>query len=108
MIIRSRTMNQWMKANFNTDELRDIARHGAGTGWPRLTYYTDTTKLYDKFADEIWEALWSDTQDFGYDSVYKLLGTFNANHMPATDAQFKNQLVWYLAERIAQESDNEE
>lgn len=103
MIIRSKTFTAWMKTNFDKGQLRDIADHGADAGWGRLTYYHHTTKLYDRFEDEIWDALVDDAQDFGHANVYEFMETWNKNYMPQSAAQFKNQLVWYMAERIARQ-----
>lgn len=73
MIVRSKTFRGWMKANFTRQDLKDMVTHGVSSGFSGLIYYTETAKLYDKFSNEIWDAL------------------------------FKNLLVWYMAERTAQE-----
>lgn len=103
MIIRAKTMRAWMKANLS-GYMRDIASHGCIGGFPGLTYYTDTVKLYDRFEEEIWEALRDDAEDIGYSNILKMLAEFNATvDDPKT---FKNLLVWYIAERIAREATN--
>ena len=38
---------------FDTDELRDIARYGAHTGVHGFTYSSDLSDMYDKFEDVI-------------------------------------------------------
>ena len=35
------------------DYAQDIAKHGAGAGFPYITYTRDTVALYDQFEDEI-------------------------------------------------------
>jgi len=106
VIIRAKTFENWMRANFDRDLLRDIAQR-ADAGWYGLTYYTDTTKLYNRFEDEIWEALVSDTEDFGYKTVYEFMAIFNPQYAPTDPTTFKNQLVWYMAERIARQLTDE-
>lgn len=91
------------------DTLRDIARHGADAGWPGLTWYTDTTKLYQEHADEIWEALYEDAQDLhlgdGPTNVIKLISNFGGATNVGSAVQFENLLVWYMAERVARAYD---
>ena len=41
----------------NEGYLEDLATHGAASGFPGLTYYTDTCALYDKYIEEIWDVL---------------------------------------------------
>ena len=65
MIVRAKSFEAWMKRNLSRSQMRDIASHGADGGWPVLTYYHDTCKLYEKFKDEIWEWLLEDAEEFG-------------------------------------------
>lgn len=103
MIIRARSFKKWMQSNFTKGELRDLARYGANTGWQGLTYYTETAALYDKFHDEIWDALYEDAQSFGSKNVIALIADFGGADNANDDDTFKNLLVWYMAERTARE-----
>lgn len=94
--------SEWMKENLE-DYAEDIATHGCIAGFPGLTYYTDTTELYDKFEDEIWEALHEDYQEFGYDNIVAFVGSFNGAENVYDVTTFKNLLVWYMAERVARD-----
>src|SRR5690606_26990180 len=76
MRVRAKTFKNWMKANFTKGELRELAQHGAEAGWHGLTYYSETTKLYRRFADEIWEALIEDAREHGYQNVFEFIATF--------------------------------
>lgn len=87
--------------------MRDLARHGAEGGFPGLTYYSDTSKLYDAHEDEIWEALSNDAEEMGSDSPLSLIASFGGASNVYNDSQFRNLLVWYMAERVAREDDNE-
>lgn len=85
------------------DTWRDLAKHGADSGWPGLTYYADTSALYDAHEDEIWEALYDDTQSFGLDHPLAFIATLGGAQHVGSQAQFANLLVWYMAERVARE-----
>jgi len=101
LIVRAKTFEDWMKANFSKQDLRDMVRHGVDCGFGGLTYYNDTVKLYDKFSDEIWNALYDDAQNMGYNNVLQFIVECFRDSDVASDAQFKNMLVWYMAERTA-------
>jgi hypothetical protein len=103
MRIRARTFEDWMRANFSKSDLQDMTTHGVDSGFGGLTYYSDTIKLYDRFADEIWNALWEDAQCAGYNNVLQFItDNFRCSDV-SCDAEFKNLLVWYMAERTANE-----
>lgn len=100
MIIRAKTFDQWIEANLK-DDLQDIAEHGADSGFSGITYYKDTVSLYDKFTEEIWDALEEDRQEFGNNNILELIASFNGAKDVGSDSQFKNLLVWYYVERYA-------
>jgi hypothetical protein len=102
MIIRAKTFRDWMKANFDKQTLRDLAEYGVQGGFPGLTYYSDTTKLYEKFKDEIWESLIDEAEEYGYKNVYEFIATFNGADV-GNCTQHENLLVWYMAEKVARE-----
>lgn len=103
MKVRAKTFEDWMKANFTKQDLRDIVRHGVNSGFSCLTYYNDTVKLYDKFSDEIWDALYDDAQHTRYNNILQFIVECFRDSDVASDAQFKNMLVWYMAERTARD-----
>lgn len=88
--------------------MRDIAEHGADCGGHCLTYYSDTVKIYEKFKEEIFEAITSDTEDFGHKNIYQFLGSFTVDYMPWDYTTFANQLTWYMAEKTARELTDED
>lgn len=94
------TFTNWMKDNLSEGEMKDLAKYGADTGWPGLTYYRDTVRLYESYHDDIWDMLCEDAEQAGYDSVFAFMAIFGRNDA-VTDTQFKNLLVWYAAERVA-------
>jgi len=99
MIIRAKSFEGWFNANLK-DYKRDIAEHGANLGYPGITYYRDTVALYDKFTDEIWDALYDEAEGNGQ-TILELIASFNGAKDVGSDDQFKNLLVWYMCERIA-------
>lgn len=103
MIVRAKTFRDWMRANFDKQELRDMVSHGVVSGFHGLIYYHETAKLYNKFSNEIWDALYEDAQESGYDSILKFIAEFLNTDNIADDGRFKNLLVWYMAGRTAQE-----
>lgn len=95
-------------ANFGDEEeqeatLRDIAAHGCSAGFPGLIYYTDTMALYDEHNDEIWGWLFEDAESLGRESVLELIAWLGGAELVTCDTTFKNLLVWYAAERVANE-----
>lgn len=105
------TFKDWMKEqygeNFRTT-CSDIAEHGCACGFSGLTYYKDTCALYEEYQDEIWDALDEDADASGENSPLALVESFNGAENVGSDDQFRNLLVWYLAERIADEIRNED
>jgi hypothetical protein len=87
------------------DDLQDIANHGADAGYSGITYYRDTVHLYERFEDEIFEALTDDTEQFGADNVPAFIATFRRADDCDSPTGFKNLLVWYYVERVAREED---
>ena len=106
MIIRAQSFEAWMKANFDRSTLNDIATHGADAGYAGLTWTTDTVKLFDRFGPEIWDMAYEDAQDYGADNVPAFIATFRRNDMSDSLDTFKNLMVWYAAERIANQLTN--
>ena len=102
MIIRAKTFRRWMKTNFTKQNLKDMSRHGVAGGWSGLIYYSETTKLYQRFEDEIWTMLAEDSEETGF-SIFELMSGFRGIDNIHCAAHFKNMLVWYAAERIAYE-----
>lgn len=106
MIIRAKTFKSWMKANLS-DYMEDISRYGCEGGFPGLTYYTDTCKLFDRFQDEIIEALATDAEEFGCKGIADYLCNYaNYDKVVTDNTTHKNFLVWWYAEKIANELTN--
>lgn len=102
------TFRQWMRENFDDDELCDMVEHGCSGGFSGLVYYTDTQALYNQFSAEIWEMLCDDAQNMGMEPL-ELIASFNGAKNVYLDMHFENLLVWYAAETIARQlTENDE
>jgi hypothetical protein len=115
--MKSTTFRAWLLDALEADQIRELTQYGAAAGFPGLTYYADTVALYERFTDEIWDALTDDAGNFGQASALVYAATLNrAEHVESalvyaatlngaehveSDHQFKNLLVWYMAERTA-------
>jgi hypothetical protein len=96
------SLNEWFKENL-AEYAKDIAGHGCSAGFPGITYYTDTCRLYDEYKEDIWQYLQDDCDSFGCEHSLSLIATFNGANQVCDDQTFKNLMVWYACERIARE-----
>jgi len=99
------TFNEWFEENLS-DYAEDIANHGADSGFPHITYYSDTEKVYNQFESEIYEAISDDADSMGFDNVDQMISQFNRSDMLDDPTQRRCLLVWYMCERTAQEYTN--
>ena len=97
------TFHAWLQETLDPDQIADLARYGADTGWPGLTYTADCVELYASYADEIRAALNEDAEDMGYDSPEALVATFNRSDMLWSEEGRRSLLVGYMAERTARD-----
>jgi len=102
MIIRAKSFRAWMQSNFSRTQLKDIANHGADSGWAGLTYYGDTCKLYARFKEEIWDMATENSESLGNKNVFEFISSFRRADVGNCE-QFENLMVWYAAEKVSQE-----
>lgn len=95
------TFRKWMTDTLDWDDIHGLAVHGAAAGWPGLTYYSDTTALYDRFGEEIWAAAEEDAESIGHKHVLEFVAGFRGGIDVRSQTQLANLLVWYMAERTA-------
>jgi hypothetical protein len=108
MIIRAKTFKRWLLANFSKQRLKDIACYGAHVGWPGISLYSETCKLYNKFKEEIGKMLCEDSESFGCGNVFELMSGFRVAKEVDSCTHFENLMVWYAAERLAHQAVDEE
>lgn len=90
----------YISENFDKDDIRTLAEHGASGGVSGLIYYNETSALYDKFKDSIWSIIGEDL--YGTDTTpLEYIAQLNGGDNVTDDATFKNLLVWYAFEICA-------
>jgi hypothetical protein len=85
----------WFKRNMR-EYKEDIANYGANAGYPHITYYKDTRKLYRRYTDSIWEIVAGYHEEVGGDWEHFMQGVDDA-------CTFENKMVWTACEIIASE-----
>lgn len=98
---KTKTFREWMKRNFDRNQLKDIAMHGVDAGWSGLTYYADTGRLYKKFHEEIWTLAGEMAEGMGHKHVLELIASFNGATQVCDAGTFENLMVWFAAEEYA-------
>ena len=80
-------------AEYDAEQLHDIAMHGCASGCATShIYYADTCAFFDEYELEITDYI---EENLGYDSAYELTTEcYTINHV-------KNHLVWIFIELIA-------
>jgi len=103
-----KTLKEWVIDNFDQNEISDICKYGCVDGFSGITYYHETCALYDQYNEDIWERLWDLKDAMGDSHVLQTIASFNGAKDVGSDTQFKNLLVWYAVEQIADELVNRE
>jgi hypothetical protein len=102
MIVRAKTFKAWLKANLGVGYLKDLAEQGALGGFPGLSDYRDTCKLYAKFREEIWDKLSEMAEEQGCANTWAMIAEFKGADLHTADSA-ENLLVWAVAEEYARE-----
>lgn len=96
----SNTFKKWMSEQYDTDTMQEIATHGCISGIAHgLIYYTETTAIYDQYAEEIHRVYGDYVAEIGESVAYVVKNMGEVS-------MFKNALVWFVAELYAQELTN--
>lgn len=96
------TFKNYMIQNYSIDELRDISEHGCVSGCATgLIYYSDTVDFYNRYSEELHEVISDDYDNFGE------LPKYITDALTQGATQFKNAVVWYVAESYAFELVNQ-
>ncbi len=96
------SFKDWMQENFEPHELSDILRHGVQNGFHGLIYYHETSELYEKYHEDIWNMINDDAESMDVLPL-ALISSFNGCANVCDDRTLKNLLVWYAAEKAAYE-----
>ncbi len=82
-----------------------MVEHGcASAAIGGMIYYGENVALYDQYHSDIWDMLTDYSQAEGYRSVFDFMAIFNGSDCIGNDETFKNMLVWWAAEVIAQDN----
>lgn len=101
-------MKQWVKAQYEINELEEIVKHGCVSGCASgMVYYFETEEFYNKFQDDIWDKLYDCANDQGITTM-ELIASFNGSKDVGSNHQFKNLLAWFAVEETARELLNDE
>lgn len=92
-------LKHYIRENYEADDIQDIALRGCVNGFSGVTYYSETTDLYNKFHKDIWDMLWDISEEQGITQM-KLISNLIGQDNVGSDAQFKNHLVWNAFEYI--------
>ena len=89
-----KTFEQYLKDNYNTEELQDIARNGCQGGVSGMIYYRETSALYDEYAEDLHDIIDNFVNINGYlpECISKNIGS---------KILFNNAVVWFCAEVTA-------
>ncbi len=96
------TLREWMLENLKED-LETIVDHGCEGGISGLTYYHETSDLYDAYQEEIWEILAEQAEASGYDNSVAFIASMNGVKQVADQTTFENLLLWYAIEELARQ-----
>ncbi len=81
-------MHDALAARFtDADEIKDVANYGCAGGVSGFIYYTETTKFFDEYEDEIYDYL-NDCEMSMIDFVDR----------GSTITSLKNEMVWCVVE----------
>lgn len=89
------TFKNWMREHYDNQELESIRDHGCESGCAcGLIYYSETSAIYDEFSGELHEILGDWVNEIGF------IPNYIAENI-GCDYQFKNAVVWAIAEYYA-------
>jgi hypothetical protein len=85
--------------------IKDIAQNGCSGGVYGLTMYYETSEFYNQHQEEIWDEL--NYYAMEYKSVMEMLSDTNLGKYIVDDTTFKNSVVWFVVECIANRIEDE-
>lgn len=97
------TFTEWMRNQYDNDELRDITEHGMDAGFSGLIYTTECCRVFDQYADEIWDLARETADSIGAENVADMIADFRRSDLLESWDQFRNLMVWFAAEEIARQ-----
>ena len=86
------SLEQWMLHNFEPQDIVSIAQDGADQGWPLISTMKETSALYERFHEEIWDLVIN---------KYKSLHKFTKNDLMTNAWVFEACMVMEALEIVA-------
>ena len=80
--------------------LRDVASHGADTGWNGFIYTQECAEFYEANKEDIWELLRESAEDEGIHPL-AMVAQFGRGGMATDHNGFANLLAWFALEEVA-------
>lgn len=94
-------LKEWVKNNYNEEALKDILKNGCIGGITGLTYYNETSEIYEIFKDDIWDLIKSGAEENDVSVVSFIADFIPYTDLISNDETFKNTLVWFAVEEVA-------
>ena len=92
-------MYKWIANHFEIETMHQILEHGMISGFNPLINYKDTCEFYDNFSEEIWDMLYTFTEEIGESrNIMHTIFNLNGSKAVGSDYQFKNLLCWFAVE----------
>lgn len=99
-----KTIKEYILESFEEEEIINVAHHGcASVCVGGLIYYNETSAFHDKFEEEIWDLVYSQSEEMGYDNCLSFIASFNGSKDVGSLFQLKNLLCWYAVEYTCQQ-----
>ena len=98
---RYQKMVRSIRRTLDKGQRQDVARHGADSGWPGFSYYSDTCRFYARHKEAIWDLLISEAEEMGEKNVWQFIAQFGRATVGDAD-QVENLLAWYALEAVCQ------
>ena len=96
------TFKYFMINQYGADELKDIAQYGCANVAPGgMIYYSETTDIYNQYADDL-HMIVAEYKDMTGEMPQCLIDNLD------NGVQFRNAMVWFCAEYVAQSLATEE
>jgi len=93
---------KYMLDTYEAEELKEISEHGCVSGVAgTLIYYSDTSRIYNEYADDIHTIIGDYMESTGQDTLPQITANIGDG------VTFRNDMVWLAAELIAWEVTNE-
>ena len=105
MTTATQTLKEFILENY-ADNIPDIANHGCQGGVSGMIYYDETSALYDKFHECIWETINHLKDDLGENALDIMASSTTAKNVN-DEKTFKNYMLWFAVEVICQDIQSE-